>query len=219
MKKTTSKTTSKTTLKSIFILLLAAILIPVTCFAQNMSDYLILSDIGKYAVSKPQVIFTGKPPVGGPTMNNDTGVLSGADHFPDHADKTYRLRYMGENENTSPKVQITQHTGGDSDKWLLHELEDGYRLGKEMKAKYIVLNPIRIINDNKIWFQKGVYSWLSNNVVVHIKFTDPLGTKPEPIEVVQAYLKKFPSTMKLTNEEALRRSPLNSSFFDRICFI
>jgi hypothetical protein len=144
--------------RTVGILLLAIVVIPVAGFAQNMSDYLILSDIGKYAVSKPQTVFTGKPPVGGPTMNNDCGVLSGADHFPDHADKTYRLRYMGENESASPKVQITQHTGGDSDKWLLHELENGYRNNKEMKAKYIVLNPIRIIDNNKIWFQKGVYS-------------------------------------------------------------
>jgi hypothetical protein len=71
-----------------------------------------------------------------------------------------------------------------------------------MKAKYNTSDPIRIINNNKVWFQKGDYSWLNNDVVVHIEYTDLLGTKPEPIEVVQAYLKKFPSTIKLTNEEA-----------------
>lgn len=158
--------------KAVVILLIAIILMPVTGFAQNMSDYLVMGDIGKYTVSKPQAIFTGQPPVGGPTMNKDCGVLSGADHFTDHEDKTYRLRYMGENENTSPKVQITQHTGGDSDQWLLHELESGYRNNKEMKAKYNSADPIRVINNNKIWFQQGAYGWLSNKVVVYIVLND-----------------------------------------------
>ena len=41
----------------------------------------------------------------------------------------------------------------------------------------------------------GHYRWLNNNVVVDISYTDLYKQKPEPLEVVKAYLAKFPSTI------------------------
>ena len=41
----------------------------------------------------------------------------------------------------------------------------------------------------------GTYRWLSNKVVVSIEYTDLYKQKPEPLEIVQAYLSKFPSTI------------------------
>jgi hypothetical protein len=38
----------------------------------------------------------------------------------------------------------------------------------------------------------------SNNVVVDIRYTDLQKTKPEPLEIVNAYLRKFPSTIPST---------------------
>lgn len=44
----------------------------------------------------------------------------------------------------------------------------------------------------------GSYMWVSNNVVVNIDYTDMQGGKPEPREVILAYLQKFPSTIPTT---------------------
>ena len=174
------------------------------CF-NNLSDCLVTNDIGKY-------IYDVKTT----RLGNACGVVGGADHFKvDHVDsvcsgeysninevRSYQTREEIVNNLISVDVQVTQHAGGDSDRWLLHEVEDGYRRGKELKATYSAPNPIRIIDNNTIWFQWGVYTWISNNVVVKVEYTDLQGTKPEPLEIVKAYLAKFPSTITLTNVDA-----------------
>ncbi len=109
--------------------------------------------------------------------------------------------YLGETDDLpSPTVQVTQHAGSDSDKWLLHEVEDGYRDG-EMERLGLVTQGARLrdINGNKIISLRGSgYSWISNNAVIEISYTDLYGTKPEPLEIIQAYLQKFPSTIPAT---------------------
>ncbi|MEN6421741.1 MAG: hypothetical protein ABFD76_07305, partial [Smithella sp.] len=45
------------------------------------------------------------------------------------------------------------------------------------------------------------YTWVSNNVVIDVSYTDLKGNKPEPLEVVQAYLAKFPSIITTTDVE------------------
>jgi hypothetical protein len=45
------------------------------------------------------------------------------------------------------------------------------------------------------------YRWINDNVVIDVSYIDLDGTKQEPIEVVEAYLSKFPSTITLTDIE------------------
>jgi hypothetical protein len=163
-----------------------------------IEDYLILGDIGPYKLSRPQAFFPGEPPTGGPREYDRSGILAATDHFPDHADKTYEVMYIGGNGIPSPTVQVTQHAGVDSDRWLLHEVEMTYQKARTLGATYAAPNIVQVINGNKILFMRGHYKWISNNVVVAIDFTDLTGSKPEPLEVVQAYLQKFPSTIPST---------------------
>lgn len=161
------------------------ILMPYVAYSQSNADYLILTDIGDY-----------KKITKGGTSGN---ILAGAGHFGfDHKDKSYGIAYVNDATQLWIDVQVTQHVGSDSDKWLLHEVERGFRKSKDMQATYVSPNPLRDINGNRIWYTWGYYRWISNYIIVSIQFTDLQGTKPEPLEVVQAYLQKFPSTIPST---------------------
>ena len=94
-------------------------------------------------------------------------------------------------------------TSGPGDQWLLHEVEDGFRDSNLLEDHVHNETIIRNISGNSIiYFEYGgrVYSWLSVNNVV-IKIDGGAVTNPEPIEIVQAYLAKYPSTIMLTNAE------------------
>ena len=178
----------------IMLLIIVLFFIPTISFSQNISDYLILQDIGSYKLDKPEAVFPGEPPMGGPRAYNKSGIIAATGHFPDHIDKTYEVMYIGGSGLPSPTVQLTQHSGSDSDKWLLHEVEDGYRKNPEQDNFRGV---IREINGNRIFtYRRGThYSWISNNIVIDIRYTDLQKTKPEPMEIVNAYLQKHPSTI------------------------
>ena len=174
----------------------------------NLSDCLVTTDIGKY-------IYDVKIA----RLGNAAGVVGGADHFKiDHVDSICSGEYSNINEVrvfqtreeivnnlVSVDVQVTQHTGGDSDRWLLHEIEDSYRDPDNEDARLGLLlqaTRLREINGNKIIGRRGNgYTWVSNNVVVDVSYTDLQGNKPEPLEVVQAYLAKFPSSITTTPVE------------------
>jgi len=161
---------------------------------QTIADYLIVGDINGFIASK------------NPTSGEGPGMLAGADHFYlDHKDRTYRISYFNLTTKVGPVIQVTQHAGADSDRWLLHEVEDAYRRNPEQDY---FKGTIREINGNKIFsYQLGThYSWLSDNIVVDIKYTDLQKVKPEPLEVIQAYLQKIPSTITLIDTEAKSRS-------------
>ena len=173
--------------------------------ADGISDYLVLQDIGLYKLDTPQSVFEGEPPIGGPRTYDGSGVVAATGHFPDHSDVTYEVMYIGGNGFPSPTVQVTKHAGSDSDKWLLHEVERGFRDSRTLSAGMAESARIREINGNKIFFYGGgvvAYSWLSNNIVVNIQYTNLSGPKPEPLEVVKAYLAKHSSTITLTDSEA-----------------
>ena len=94
------------------------------------------------------------------------------------------------------KVEVTQHSGSDSDKWLLHEVERGFRRGDY--EENMTPSRFRNMNGNNVFYSGlggGTYRWKSNNIIVSIEYTDLYKQKSEPIEVVQAYLQKFPSTI------------------------
>ena len=193
------------------ILLFAAIILfvrPAIFVNAATSDYLILNDIGIFRPGKPVQFFKKRPPVGGPRVSqNNSGVVSGADHFQDHADTTYKLMYIDDSDvKPSPEVEVTQHAGVDSDKWLLHELDRNFRNYYGMPSNSYAM---RIINGNTIMAVRtggGEYQWLSGNKVIYISYTDLQLTKPEPLEVVQAYLSKFPSSLPNITSTDLRTS-------------
>ncbi len=171
------------------IVIFSILLLVSQIFGQEISDYLIVNDIQGFIASK------------NPSSGQGPGILAGAKHFyHDHQDMTYRISYFNLQTRVGPEIQVTQHAGSDSDKWLLHEVEDGYRDG-EMERLGLVTQGARLrdINGNKIISLRGSgYSWISNNAVIEISYTDLDGTKPEPLEIIQAYLQKFPSTIPAT---------------------
>jgi hypothetical protein len=153
---------------------------------QDLSSYLILQDINGYKASK------------NPSSGQGPGILVAAGHFyHDHKDMTFRISYFNLQTKVGPDVQVTQHAGGDSDRWLLHEVEDGYRTNDTERLGLLTKGVrLREINGNKFISLRGSsYSWVSDRIVVEISYTDLYGNKPEPLEIVQAYLQKFPSTI------------------------
>ena len=174
------------TMKKIIIFLI--LLFPVISFSEDLNNYLILGDIGafKYRPRPTKRIY------------GNSGVLISAGHFfLDHDDVTYQTRYIQPEPLLGVEVQVTQHVGSDSDRWLLHEVEDAYRSsGAERLGLLTKGARLREINGNKFISLRGSgYSWINNNVVVEISYTDMYGNKPEPLEIIQAYLQKFPSTI------------------------
>jgi len=175
------------------LLLIVAMNIPVTVLGAGVDDYLILKDIGLLKLSKLHKSLPGEPPIGGPRSYEGGGV---AGHFPDHIDMTYEVDYFDFTDvYPSPTVYVTQHTGGDTDsKWLLHELEGSYRNSNQPEK---FRGMVRTVGASKIitYFKGTRYTWLSNGVLVNISYYDPTLTKPEPTEILTAYLQKYPSTL------------------------
>jgi hypothetical protein len=173
--------------------LLSLVILGATASAQSNGDYLILQDIGSYKLDKPEKHLPGEPPSGGPRTYDSAGVVAGVGHFPDHTDKTFEVMYLGGGSIISPTVQVTKHAGSDSDKWLQHELDIEFRNYYGIPGYYI-----RTIDGNTVYVYGAGgrdYRWLSGNKVIKIEYHDSQLTKPEPIEVIQAYLMKHPSTL------------------------
>ncbi len=181
----------------IIALLITLFLLPLKGLSQNLSDYLILQDIVPYKLETPQKVVGGY--IGGPRVFDGAGVIASTGHFyPDHLDKTYEVYYEGGSNLPSATVQISQHAGVDSDKWLQHEMEESFRDSDNLEASPDEDTMLRSINNNRIFFYGGGvvgYRWISNNIVVNIQYTNLSGPKIEPLVVVQAYLQKFPSSI------------------------
>ncbi len=189
--------------KVLTLTLLAILLIlPLNGFSGEVSDYLILQDIDGYK-------FMGK---GG---GKGSGIISATGHFgEDHSDESYGALYFHETNEIGVNVEVTQHAGSESDKWLLHEVERGFRDTDNLEAGPAEDTMIREVESNKIFFYGGGvvgYRWVSNNIVVNIQYTNLSGPKPEPLEIVQAYLRKFPSTITLTDTE-IKSKPHNEKW-------
>jgi len=183
-------------LRMLFILLL----VPVIGMGQGSDIPLILEDIDDYTIERENV-----DPLTGKVINldlyttvNNAGILVFTGHFPDHRDTTYKVDYVNMSIPLSVEVQVTQHSGSDSDRWLLHEVERGFR-SDDLEAEYEGV--IKELDGNKIftWLYGTSYRWVSNNIVVYIRYSDPELSKPEPLEVVRAYLRKFPSSITYTD--------------------
>ncbi len=185
----------KKNIKTIGVFVLCLLIVPALIYA-DVNDYLILEDIGSYKLFTGILgrIFSGPPSKYSQTATG--GILDAAGHFSEN-DQSYEASYTAPGSKWPfVKVEVTQHAGSDSDKWLLHEVERGFRRGDYEEN----MTPARFrsINSNNVFYSGlggGTYRWISNNVLVDIEYTDLYKQKPEPIEVVQAYLAKFPSTI------------------------
>ncbi len=167
------------------IIVLMMLLFPVICFSQETANYLIFNDIGEYKYRPKRTTET----------YGNSGVLISADHFDlDHNDITYGARYVHPVTILGVEVQVTRHTDPpDSLRWLLHELDLEFRNYYGIPGYYI-----KTINGNTVYVYGAGgrdYRWLSGNKVILIEYHDSQLTKPEPIEVIQAYLTKHPSTL------------------------
>jgi hypothetical protein len=153
--------------------------------AKEALDYLILQSIGDYHNS-------GKGKCG-----EGSGIIAATGHYgEDHNDLTCRTGYYNKAQDLAISIVVTQHTGSESDRWLLHEVEHGFRFGDYEED----MSPSRFrkINGNNIFYTKlggGTYRWIHNNIVISIEYVDLYQQKPEPLEVVNSYLAKFPSTI------------------------
>jgi hypothetical protein len=162
-------------------------------YSQNASDYLVCQDLGNFKKY-------------GCTCGTGAGTLMPVDHFGgDHNDISCTVIYHSMEQRMGIDVEVTKHAGADSDKWLLHELESSFR-GRtktgQLGARLYESASIREINGNNIIDYGNVdYRWISNYVVIYIHYVDLEGAKPEPLEIVNAYLAKFPSTISLTDND------------------
>lgn len=168
-----------------------AICLSTNALAQSASDFLITTDIGPYK----------KMTQGGASGS----VLAGAGHFrPDHRDVAFGIAYVNDEKKMWIDVQVTQHYGSDSDMWLLHEMDVDFRNYYGIPGGSYAVVPI----DGNYVLEFGSagwdYRWLSGNKVIKIDYRDPQMTKPEPLEVVKAYLAKHPSTIPTMTLSQLR---------------
>jgi hypothetical protein len=185
------------------LVVISLIFLPALLYAAA-SDYLLLQNINSYKfITQSRHPLTKKTiTTAGFTSKNAPGFLAGADHFDvDHDDITYETVYESDITDLGVRVQVTQHAGGDSDKWMLHELEDSYRSNDQSRLGLLSRGAVikRLVSGGDRIFSirmgGGTYAWISNNVVIVITYRDFQGNQPEPREVIQAYLQKFPSTI------------------------
>jgi hypothetical protein len=170
-------------------------------YGYTIPDYLIVNDIGGFIASK------------NPTAGRGPGELAGVGHFShDHEDVTYEISYFNLQTRVGPEVQVTQHAGSDSDKWLLHELDTDFRNYYGMPGR--AYGPRQIDGQTILEDAAGGrnYRWLSNDMVIVIQYHDAQMAKPEPVEVVKAYLTKHPSTLPAMKLSELR-SPENKTIW------
>jgi hypothetical protein len=160
------------------------LMLPTVTFAQNVTDYLVNTDIGQYLKS-----YLGE-------CSRHSGVIVSAGHFEiDHTDYVCDIRYYNETLDNGVDVEVTQHAGSDSDKWLLHEVDRDFRNYYGIPGRSYgprVINGQTMLED---LVGGGHYRWISGTKVISIEYHDAQMTKPEPIEVIQAYLSKHPSTL------------------------
>ena len=178
----------------IFAILACLLLLSDPGVSGNVSDFLIIQDIGGYK-------FMGQ---GG---GKGSGLIVAAVHFDgDHSDESYGALYFHESKEIGVKAEVTQHTGGDSDKWLLHEIDRDFRNYYGLPGDSYAM---RVMDGNNIMAAGSggwKYRWLCGNKVIQIGYTDLQMTKPEPLEVVKAYLAKHPSTLSPITSYELRNS-------------
>ena len=195
----------KKNIKTIGVFVLCLLIVPALIYA-DVNDYLILEDIGSYKLFTgiPGRIFSGPPSKYSQTATG--GILDAAGHFSEN-DQSYEASYTAPGSKWPfVKVEVTQHAGSDSDKWLLHEVDMYFRNYYGIPGRSYIVR--KIDGNTIIAYGAGgwAYRWLRDNKVIHIAYTDLQMTKPEPLEVVKAYLAKHPSTLPSTITATVQKS-------------
>ncbi len=182
-------------------ILALTIALPNNGLASNVEDFLIMQDIGQYK-------FMGKGGGG-----QGAGILSPIGHFnKDHNDMSFGGAYIDRTAKIGVNVEVTKHSGADSDKWLTHELDEDFRnyYGNPGDSYGpVVIDGQTILEDS---VAGANYRWLSGNKVIMISYHDSQLTKPVPIEVVQAYLAKHPSTLTAFTLKQLRSAEYKTTW-------
>ncbi len=149
----------------------------------SAGDYLVMQNINAYKMM-------------GSGGGKGSGIVSATDHFSmDHTDESYDAIYFHDANEIGVQVQVTHHAGGDSDKWLLHEVDSAFRDKYGIPA--VSYYPWQIDSQTVLINAVGgrEYRWLSGYKVVELEYHGSLTQTPEPLEVVKAYLAKHPSTL------------------------
>ena len=179
--------------KTILFFVSLLLCMPIKAYSQDFSQYLILNDIGTYRPS-PGFEFMGKIVGRGPTT------FQGGDEASGYY-TAYKMTYAGSSGNPSPTVEVRVYQ---NTQWLLHEVDAEFRNYYGIPGlSYTVKN----IDGNTVFvFSSGGrdYRWLSGNKVIIVEYTDLMMEKPEPIEVVKAYLAKHLSTLPAITLQQLR---------------
>lgn len=178
--------------KVIFILLQVLIFANLS-YGQLAGDYLILNDIGRYKLTKG-LVFRGRIVGAEPKVSRVGNDVYG--HY-----TSYETSYAGGEGYSAPTVEARVY---DPTQWLLHEVERDFRNYYGMPGSSYgprVVNGQTILEDT---VGGAVYRWLSGTKVITIQYVDLEMTKPEPIEVVKAYLAKHPSTLPAMTLAQLR---------------
>ena len=191
------------------LLFVSVLMLPQQGMTQEVMDYLILNDVAPYKLKRESREFPDRKvrAITPYKIYNSAGILGATGHFVyDHNDVTYETVYLGGPNLSAPTVQVTQHSGSDSDKWLLHEVDKSFRTyygmpGEEYEMRMIDGNTIMTFGSAG-WH----YRWLSGNKVIQLEYHDSQMEKPEPLEVVKAYLAKHPSTLPAITSADLRTS-------------
>src|SRR5574341_522925 len=165
----------------------------VTGHSQDASDDVVCQDIGSFKKHNC-------------ACRSGMGILAPAGHFGgDHNDISCDVIYHSVAQRMTVKAEVTGHNNpSDANKWLMHEVD------KDFRTYYGVPDPgyiIKNIDGNTLYaFGSGGwdYRWISGNKVIMVEYHDTRMTKPEPLEIVRAYLAKNPSTLSATSTEELR---------------
>jgi hypothetical protein len=189
--------------KRVLLIVSILIILPALIYAA-VTDYLILQDIGSYKLFTTIFPEDFKGPLPKYSQTATGGVLAAAGHFSE-GDVSYEASYT-EPSSKWPfvTVEVTKHANSDSDKWLLHEVDREFRNYYGIPGKSYGPRQIsgQTIIENLV--AGGSYRWISGTKVIVIEYHDSQMTKPEPVEVIQAYLTKHPSTMQAFTLEDLR---------------
>ncbi len=134
--------------------------------------------------------------VEGQSMKNGPGIFKEYDHFGiDHTDTTHRISYLYKDvSRIKADVLVTEHGSSDSDARLMHEVQKDIR--RYGGLTHPMAGIVQFNGHSVMRYSQGTFAfrWLSDNAVVHIKYNSLLVSDERPLNVVKAYLKKYPPT-------------------------
>lgn len=182
--------------RMIGVLLVVSCLFATQAMAETISDFLIIKDIGLYKLEKPFITPRGQVVGGGqPTTSRDGNEAEG--YF-----TSYTIGYDGGEGYAGPDVEISVY---DSTQWLAHEIEQSFRDNETGTLGLLTDGTVlRKFDANRVYMIAiggESFKWLSGNILVKISHVDLQAEKPEPLEVVKAYLQKYPSTISMTDAQ------------------